>query len=61
LASMACHGAVRAGRLMRLEEIKVLVEEWRGEGEITTCPHGRRTSFRLTISELEKLFGRVGW
>ncbi|MDR4468131.1 MAG: DNA mismatch repair endonuclease MutL [Nitrospira sp.] len=61
LASMACHGAVRAGRLMRLEEIKVLVEDWRGEGEITTCPHGRRTSFRLTISELEKLFGRVGW
>ncbi len=61
LASMACHGAVRAGRHMRLEEIKVLVEEWRSEGEITTCPHGRRTSFRLTISELEKLFGRVGW
>ncbi|MBX3301342.1 MAG: DNA mismatch repair endonuclease MutL [Nitrospira sp.] len=61
LASMACHGAVRAGRLMRLEEIKVLVEEWRSEGEITTCPHGRRTSFRLTINELEKMFGRVGW
>ena len=61
LASMACHGAVRAGRLMRLEEIKVLVEEWRSEGEISTCPHGRRTSFRLTINELEKMFGRVGW
>ena len=61
LASMACHGAVRAGRLMRLEEIKTLVEEWRTEGEIPTCPHGRRTSFRLTINELEKMFGRVGW
>lgn len=61
LASMACHGAVRAGRVMRLEEIKVLVEEWRDEGEISTCPHGRRTSFRLTINELEKMFGRVGW
>ncbi|MBK9305550.1 MAG: DNA mismatch repair endonuclease MutL [Nitrospira sp.] len=61
LASLACHGAVRAGRLMRLEEIKALVDEWRSEGEITTCPHGRRTSFRLTVSELEKLFGRVGW
>ncbi len=61
LASMACHGAVRAGRLMRPEEIKVLVEEWRSEGEITTCPHGRRTLFRLTINELEKMFGRVGW
>lgn len=61
LASMACHGAVRAGRLMRLEEIKALVEEWQNEREITTCPHGRRTSFRLTINELEKMFGRVGW
>lgn len=61
LASMACHGAVRAGRLMRLEEIKVLVEEWCSEGQITTCPHGRRTSFQLTINELEKMFGRVGW
>lgn len=61
LASMACHGAVRAGRPMRLEEIKALVEEWQSEGEITTCPHGRRTSFRLTTDELEKMFGRVGW
>lgn len=61
LASLACHGAVRAGRSMKLEEIKVLVEEWRSEGEITTCPHGRRTSFRLSTDDLEKMFGRAGW
>ena len=61
LASLACHGAVRAGRSMKSEEIKVLVEDWRAEGEITTCPHGRRTSFRLSITDLEKMFGRVGW
>jgi DNA mismatch repair protein MutL len=61
LASLACHGAVRAGRSMKPEEIKVLVEEWRAEGEITTCPHGRRTSFRLSITDLEKMFGRAGW
>lgn len=61
LASLACHGAVRAGRAMKLDEIKVLVEEWRGEGEITTCPHGRRTSFRLSTDDLEKMFGRAGW
>jgi DNA mismatch repair protein MutL len=61
LASLACHGAVRAGRSMKLDEIKVLVEEWRSEGEITTCPHGRRTSFRLSTDDLEKMFGRVGW
>lgn len=61
LASVACHGAVRAGRSMKQEEIKALVEEWRAEGEITTCPHGRRTSFRLSITDLEKMFGRAGW
>jgi DNA mismatch repair protein MutL len=61
LASVACHSAVRAGRPMKLEEIKALVEEWRTEGEITTCPHGRRTSFRLGATDLEKMFGRAGW
>ncbi|TKS61021.1 MAG: hypothetical protein EWM72_00790 [Nitrospira sp.] len=61
LASLACHGAVRAGRPMELEEIKTLVEDWRAEGEITTCPHGRRTSFRLSMNDLEKMFGRTGW
>ncbi len=61
LASLACHGAVRAGRSMKAEEIKALVEDWRTEGEITTCPHGRRTSFRLSIPDLEKMFGRAGW
>ncbi len=61
LASLACHGAVRAGRPMKPEEIKTLVEDWRAEGEITTCPHGRRTSFRLSLTDLEKMFGRAGW
>jgi DNA mismatch repair protein MutL len=61
LASLACHGAVRAGRSMNSEEIKALIEEWRAEGEMTTCPHGRRTSFRLSITDLEKMFGRAGW
>ena len=61
LASLACHGAVRAGRSMKLDETKVLIEEWQSEGEITTCPHGRRTSFRLSTDDLEKMFGRAGW
>lgn len=61
LASLACHAAVRAGRPMQAEEIKALVEEWRAEGEMTTCPHGRRTAFRLSTDDLEKMFGRAGW
>jgi DNA mismatch repair protein MutL len=61
LASLACHGAVRAGRSMELPEIEALVEDWRTEGEMTTCPHGRRTVFRLSTDDLEKMFGRAGW
>ncbi|MEP6957477.1 MAG: DNA mismatch repair endonuclease MutL [Nitrospirota bacterium] len=61
LASLACHGAVRAGRALALPEIQQLIDDWVQEGLITTCPHGRRTAFRLSTDELAKLFGRVGW
>ncbi len=61
LASLACHGAVRAGRALALPEIQQLIDDWVEEGLIMTCPHGRRTAFRLSTDELAKLFGRVGW
>ena len=61
LASLACHGAVRAGRVLALPEIHHLIHDWVQEGLIMTCPHGRRTAFRLSTDELAKLFGRVGW
>jgi DNA mismatch repair protein MutL len=61
LASLACHGAVRAGRALALPEIQQLIHDWVQEGFIMTCPHGRRTAFRLSTAELAKLFGRVGW
>ncbi|MDL1890023.1 DNA mismatch repair protein MutL, partial [Nitrospirales bacterium NOB] len=59
LASLACHGAVRAGRAMALPEIKQLVQDWVAEGLIMTCPHGRRTAFRLSAEELARLFDRA--
>lgn len=61
LATLACKSAVQAGRSMALPEIERLVRDWLDEGLITTCPHGRRTAFRLSADELDKLFGRVGW
>lgn len=61
LASLACHSAVRAGRQMALPEIRQLVRDWVEEGLVMTCPHGRRTAFRMSTDELDKLFGRVGW
>jgi len=61
LASLACHSAVRAGRHMALPEIQQLVRDWVEEGLVMTCPHGRRTAYRMSTDELDKLFGRVGW
>jgi DNA mismatch repair protein MutL len=59
LASLACHGAVRAGRSLELPEIKNLIEDWIGEGLPMTCPHGRRVALRLPEEELAKIFGRA--
>jgi DNA mismatch repair protein MutL len=59
LASLACHGAVRAGRAMALPEIKQLVQDWIAEGLIMTCPHGRRVAFRLSADELARMFDRA--
>jgi DNA mismatch repair protein MutL len=61
LATLACKSAVQAGRSMALPEIEHLVRDWVDEGLMTTCPHGRRTVFRLSPEELDKLFGRTGW
>ncbi len=61
LATMACKSAVQAGRSMALPEIEQLIRDWMDEGLVMTCPHGRRTAFRLSADELDKLFGRVGW
>ena len=61
MASLACRNAVQAGRSMALPEMEQLFRDWIEEGLIMTCPHGRRTAFRISTSELDKLFGRVGW
>jgi DNA mismatch repair protein MutL len=61
LATLACKSAVQAGRTMTLPEVERLVRDWVDEGLMTTCPHGRRTAFRLSSEELDKLFGRTGW
>jgi DNA mismatch repair protein MutL len=59
LASLACHGAVRAGRSMALTEIRQLIGEWAQEGRVMTCPHGRRVAFRLSSDELARMFNRT--
>lgn len=59
LDMMSCKAAVKAGDRLSDLELGELVK-LRGEVERSSnCPHGRPTSVRLTIRELEKLFGRA--
>lgn len=59
LASMACKGAVQAGRRMEQPEMKHVVDEWLREGSPMTCPHGRRISLRFGSEELHRIFRRL--
>jgi DNA mismatch repair protein MutL len=58
-ATLACHGAVRAGRVLDVPEIRQLVADWVAEGLPMTSPHGRRVALRFPSEELAKIFGRV--
>ena len=59
LASIACQGAVQAGRPMAEPEMKLVLEDWVKEGFPLTCPHGRRVTMRFSIEELHRIFRRI--
>ena len=58
LDMMACKAAVKAGDRLSDEELARLLEMRDEVERSSNCPHGRPTSIRLTIKELEKQFGR---
>jgi DNA mismatch repair protein MutL len=57
-ATVACHGSVRAGRRLRPEEMDALLREMEETPNSGTCNHGRPTFVRLTLADIERLFGR---
>ncbi|TFH48238.1 MAG: DNA mismatch repair protein MutL, partial [Methanothrix sp.] len=57
-ASIACHGAVRAGKVLTMEEMARLVRDLEKVESPHTCPHGRPTMVRFSSSQLERDFGR---
>ncbi len=59
LGNIACHRSVRSGRILNENEMNQLLREMERTPNSGQCNHGRPTSIRLSLKDIEKLFNRT--
>ena len=59
LQSMACRMAIKAGQRLGREEMVSLLRQLDSLDHCSTCPHGRPLWWKITVGEVERMFGRA--